>query len=204
MESRSPEREIRRNTLMDKIQFTDKRLGIYKTYLHKPPHLFVNNAYYITTAHTIKGTRPLKKDEYKEIVIESLHFGYEQLYDWELICYVVLDDHYHILVKADENAINLPKIIESIHKFTSREINKLENKQGRKIWHQYWDTVITNQRSFFARFNYIHYNPVKHGYVKKMSEYKYSSFNDYYRTDENKLKNIWMEYPFDRLKIEEP
>ena len=49
--------------------------------------------------------------------------------------------------------------------------------QDRPIWYQYMDHIIRNEEDYFKHLNYIHQNPVKHGYVKKMTGYKWSSIH---------------------------
>lgn len=47
------------------------------------------------------------------------------------------------------------------------------------IWYQYSDHVIRNDKDYFRHLNYIHQNPVKHSYVKKVGEYEFSSIYKY-------------------------
>jgi putative transposase len=48
------------------------------------------------------------------------------------------------------------------------------------IWqHRYWEHVLRNEWDFEQHVDYIHYNPVKHGYVNKPADWKYSSFHHY-------------------------
>ncbi len=42
---------------------------------------------------------------------------------------------------------------------------------------------------FWMRFNHIHYNPVKHGYVDNPEDWEFSSCRFYVRNDENKWLN---------------
>lgn len=62
--------------------------------------------------------------------------------------------------------------------------------QDRPIWYQYMDHVIRNEEDYYKHLNYIHQNPVKHGYAKKMTEYKWSSIHDW-------VKNHGKEYVVD-------
>ena len=45
------------------------------------------------------------------------------------------------------------------------------------IWYQYADHVVRDEKDYYRHLNYIHQNPVKHGYVKKMSDYGFSSIH---------------------------
>ena len=55
---------------------------------------------------------------------------------------------------------------------------------------------MRSERHYFTTLNYIHNNPVKHGYVDKWGDWAYSSFHWYL---ENKgrdwLIELWREYP---------
>ena len=53
-----------------------------------------------------------------------------------------------------------------------------QSKGERGIWQRrFWEHTIRDQRGFNHRFDYIHYNPVKHGYVRHPHEWLYSSFH---------------------------
>ncbi len=46
-----------------------------------------------------------------------------------------------------------------------------------RVWYQYIDHVIRDERDYFMHFNYIHQNPVKHGYTERMTDYQFSSIH---------------------------
>ncbi|WP_295437597.1 transposase [uncultured Thiodictyon sp.] len=47
----------------------------------------------------------------------------------------------------------------------------------RALWqHRYWEHVIRDEEDFSRHVDYIHYNPVKHGYVDAVADWPYSSF----------------------------
>ena len=48
----------------------------------------------------------------------------------------------------------------------------------------YYEHTICSQEELNNHINYIHYNPVKHGYVKWVKDWEYSSFHKFV---ENKL-----------------
>ena len=54
----------------------DKRLGRYTNYKHSPAHLFIDQAYYIITAHTIESIRPFYDDERKQILLDSIFLNF--------------------------------------------------------------------------------------------------------------------------------
>ena len=57
------------------------------------------------------------------------------------------------------------------------------NGNQQAIWqHRFWENVLRNETDFMRHFEYIHYNPVKHGYVSAPKEWPYSSFHRYVRS----------------------
>ena len=52
----------------------------------------------------------------------------------------------------------------------------------RGIWQRrYWEHVIRDADDLRNHVDYIHYNPVKHGHVRQVSDWPYSSFHRYVR-----------------------
>lgn len=52
----------------------------------------------------------------------------------------------------------------------------------RGVWQRrFWEHTIRDEDDFERCFNYIHWNPVKHGYVKRVKDYEWSSFHRYVR-----------------------
>ncbi len=50
------------------------------------------------------------------------------------------------------------------------------------IWQRrYWEHVIRDEDDFERHVDYIHCNPVKHGWVQRVKDWRYSSFHTYVR-----------------------
>lgn len=53
-------------------------------------------------------------------------------------------------------------------------------KREKGIWQRrYWEHAIRGDRDFERHVDYIHYNPVKHGLVSRVSDWPHSSFHRY-------------------------
>ena len=53
-------------------------------------------------------------------------------------------------------------------------------KAEQPIWqNRYWEHMIRDEKDLINHIAYIHYNPVKHGYVKSVIDWPYSSFHRY-------------------------
>jgi putative transposase len=48
------------------------------------------------------------------------------------------------------------------------------------LWQRrFWEHVIRNDTDYENHVDYVHWNPVKHGLVKKVSDWPFSSFHRY-------------------------
>jgi putative transposase len=70
-----------------------------------------------------------------------------------------------------QGAQNLPRMLGLLHEKTAKWINRLDNTPGRKVWHNFRETRLTYEKSYLARLNYVHRNPVKHKLVLVANQY---------------------------------
>ncbi len=99
---------------------------------------------------------------------------------------VILPDHIHALwtLPMDDDYANRIRLLKS--HFTRQlpvKIKQTNNKNRQShcqtgIWQlRYWEHTIRDERDFINHMNYIHYNPVKHGYVNNVKDWQYSTFH---------------------------
>ena len=56
----------------------------------------------------------------------------------------------------------------------------IKRKGEHTLWQsRYWEHTIRDEEDYENHVNYIHYNPVKHGYVKNVKDWPYSSFHQF-------------------------
>ena len=107
------------------------------------------------------------------IVIENWQHFDRRFYD--LIAYVVMPNHVHLLIKTYENK-DLDEIVHSWKSYTSKRINGVIQKEESKVWQaEYWDRFIRDERHFINAREYIHNNPVKAGLVDYADQWPWSS-----------------------------
>ena len=96
---------------------------------------------------------------------------------------VILPDHIHCIWQLPENDNNYSIRWNLIKRFFSTGISCSTNQRREKnIWQRrFWEHLIRNEEELFRCLDYIHYNPVKHGYVKSPCEWESSSFKRYVR-----------------------
>lgn len=146
---------------------------------HRPPHLLLNNQTYFFSLRTIDGVPILFNPERKYLAKNILDYAVKK-YGFELIAWVILQNHIHFIVEVS-NALTIPKFVNLLSGKSTIELNKLDRTSGRKIWYQYWDHCIRDEKALYVHINYIHQNPVKHDIVERIEEYELSSYRDFIR-----------------------
>jgi putative transposase len=175
----------------------------YSESLHRPLHIYLDDAWYFVTASTIDHTRYLSTEAHLKIWQDTF-LELASKFGITICAWVVLENHYHIIVQPKLGR-DIGEFIGQLHGRTSRYINLLYNAQGRQIWYSYWDTCIRDETGFWTRLNYIHYNPVKHRYVENPEEWRFSSYRFYLEQEgEEWLANCWLQYNNDEhLQIDD-
>ena len=100
---------------------------------------------------------------------------------------VILPDHLHCIWQLPEGDADFSTRWRLIKSYFSRSIKTGEHisdsrqrKNERGIWQRrFWEHVIRDDNDYARHVEYIHYNPVKHGYVDKVKDWKYSSFHQW-------------------------
>jgi len=145
--------------------------------IHRPPHIYLDGCKYFIVSKTFNWKHIFNNDIKKQILYDCI-FKALNRYDYICDSWVILDNHYQLVVEVKDGK-NIPLFVKQINGASSRLINKLDNCFERRVWEQYWDTILDNDKSYWTHVNYNHHNPVKHGYVTKMGDYKWSSFNEH-------------------------
>ncbi len=161
---------------------------------HRPPHLALDQACYLLTAVCYEHRPHMHTTERRQQILDQL---FEQfiLQGMVVLAWVVLTNHYHVLVKVSEFEA-LSDIFKQIHGRSSFEWNQEDKLRGRKVWYRYSDRLIRSERHYYTTLNYIHYNPVKHGLVTSPYDWQWSSVNWYLETQGREwLQDTWRRYP---------
>lgn len=176
----------------------EKQRRITKVPWHAPAHFGGEyKAYLITGAcyeHQLIMESPDRMSEWQGKLIELLTKDSSS----ELLAWVVLPNHYHVLLKTD--LATFGRRLGRLHNGISTQWNREDKKRGRKVWYRYADRAIRSERHFYATINYIHANPVKHGWIEDAKLWPWSSLSSYAtRHGLSQLRNWWRDYPVDRM-----
>ena len=98
-----------------------------------------------------------------------------QHYGWEAQAWAIFANHYHLIAKSPDTGTSLKPMIQRIHSESSRELNVMDGRNSRQVWFNFWDTCLTFEKSYLARLNYVHNNPVKHGMATVAENYEFCS-----------------------------
>jgi putative transposase len=107
-----------------------------------------------------------------------------RLRPFNLDAVVVLPDHLHCLWTLPPGDADFSSRWHSIKSSFSRNIPAGERLSARRlkkgergIWQRrFWEHAIRDEEDFACHADYIHFNPVKHGYVTRPLDWPYSSF----------------------------
>ncbi len=138
---------------------------------------------------------------------ERLDLALEQLFDcacefgWELEAWSVLVNHYHFVALSPPDVRTLAKMVNKLHHGIAKALNLLDGTPGRRVMYQYFDTLVTHERSYLARLKYVHENPVHHGVVKVASQYPWCSAAWFEGNGDSAFVNLVKSFRIDRLHV---
>ena len=163
---------------------------------HSPPHLeyegglrFIVTAACYEHAHII-GRSFERMAECETEVLQICRRCAAEVYAW-----CILPNHYHLLlqttcIKELRNQLGL------LHGRSSFRWNIEDDQRGRKVWHNCFERPMKSERHFRVSLNYIHHNPVHHGYVKRWEDWVFSSASLYLQhVGREQAIESWKAYP---------
>ncbi|MFQ5428386.1 MAG: transposase [Thermodesulfobacteriota bacterium] len=121
----------------------------------------------------------------REVISET-----RRLFPFEIKAWVLLPDHLHTIWELPEGDTRYSMRWGFIKKeFTKRlktslstaptTRSRLRKREG-NIWQRrFWEHTIRGEGDYRTHFDYIHYNPVKHGLAARAGDWEYSTFHRY-------------------------
>lgn len=122
---------------------------------------------------------------HKEFFLKQIR-EFNKIYDFQLLAYVVMNNHYHLLLKT--NTVQIDKIMFSIYNVTAKYLNRELERTGHIFEGRYGSRLVENELYLIWLLRYIHRNPVRAGLCKSVDEYKWSS-HVFYVSPINKFVN---------------
>ncbi len=120
------------------------------------------------------------------------------------VAYCLMPNHIHILVRihSERTLQKHPKYKGNLHKLVMQEwsnllnsyaksYNKVFNRKG-ALWIDYTKRFVIESEVYLTNtINYIHQNPVKHGFVESLEDWQHSSFNSLISSKKLASKEKW-------------
>jgi putative transposase len=120
---------------------------------------------------------------------------------WRIEAWAVFSNHYHFVGHSEAGAENLRGVLKHLHGETSRELNALDGAPRRAVWHNFWDTKLTFEKSYLVRLSYVHQNAVKHGLVPVSNQYRWCSAAWFERTASRAQVRTVYSFKTDKLNV---
>jgi len=143
-----------------------------KTWPHGPAHWTYEPGTYMVTAGIYRKKHLLDTANRRDMLLREL-FETAKEFGWNLQAWALMSNHYHIVARA-KDASSLAAFMRKLHGNTARKLNLEDDASGRRVWHQFWDTHITYEKSWLARLRYVNKNPEHHGVAKDAEAYRWS------------------------------
>lgn len=149
--------------------------------------VFVKNGCYFFTVVTEKR-RPIFADKESLALLREAFKKVMIKRPFTIDAMVVLPDHLHCIWTLPSNDADFStrwRLIKTYfskhyqHQIPVTNKNRI-NKQQQDIWqHRGWEHCLRDENDLLRHIEYVHYNPVKHGYVERAVDWESSSFHRY-------------------------
>jgi putative transposase len=162
---------------------------------HSPPHREGDTELYHLTAacfehRPVIGATPERLGAFSEYLLALLTGMRCEVRAW-----CVLPNHYHLLLKASD-VLGTIRELGRLHGRTAYCWNGEEQQRGRQVWCKAVERGMRSESHYWATLNYVHHNPVRHGYVARWQEWPYSSALEYLTAvGRDRATAIWLDYP---------
>lgn len=146
---------------------------------------FVPGGTYFFTVTLADRSLPLLTDNIAALRSALRHVRTEMPFVVDAI--VVLPDHLHTIWVLPPGDSDFSTRWKKIKAAFSRQLPRIERrsesrarKGERGIWQRrFWEHALRDEADWQRHMDYIHFNPAKHGHVRRAADWPYSSFHRY-------------------------
>jgi len=139
--------------------------------------------YHVTARGNERKKIYFNKSDYKQFL--AYINAAEEKYGILLHCYVLMGNHYHLLIET--TYANLSKAMHHINSSYTTYMNRKRKRVGHLFQGRYKAIVIEKEPYLVELSRYIHLNPVRAKMVEKPEEYLYSSYKAYVSKDRDDI-----------------
>lgn len=167
-------------------------------------------AVYFFTVVTYRR-RPLFAEETARRLLRTAFVEVRRRWPFRMFACVLLPDHLHCIWTLPPNDDDFPARWANLKRLFTQSylraggqalpvsLNR-QKHQERGVWQaRYWEHRIRDEAEMFAYRDYIHLNPVKHGYVRAPTDWPWSSVHRHLRL--GWLAPDWTAWPLVNVDI---
>ncbi len=99
----------------------------------------------------------------------------------DIFAFVLMRNHYHLFLQTRE--ANLSRAIQWLQTAYVVYYNRRHGRSGHLLQGRYKCIIVGEESYWHGLSQYIHLNPIRARAAKSLSEYKWSSYHDYVRSD---------------------
>ncbi|MCP4127152.1 MAG: hypothetical protein GY753_08835 [Gammaproteobacteria bacterium] len=152
----------------------------------RPLRIEYENAYYHVMNRGRGRQHIFHGDDYFNVFLSTLEQAHQR-FGLQILCYCLMSNHYHLLVKTPE--ANLGRAMRHINGQYTQAYNRLRKTDG-SLFRGRYKAILVEQDSYQLQLSrYIHRNPIDAKMVEQLDDYRWSSYPSYVS---NKLVPDWL------------
>ena len=149
-------------------------------------NLLPGGTYFFTVTLKHRGSTTLVD---QVLLLKRAHREVQKKHPFTVTAICVLPDHLHAIWTLPTDDADYPRRWQAIKSIFTRLCvhHGLPFKKNKKdeydLWQRrYWEHTIVDEEDLQRHIDYLHYNPVKHAYVKQVADWPHSSFHQYVKS----------------------
>lgn len=142
----------------------------------RPWRIEYEGAYYHVLSRGNEGRAIFYDDGDKNLFLETVG-EMSARFEVDVFAFVLMTNHYHLLVRT--NLSNLSRAMQWVGLTHTRRFNNRHGRSGHLFQGRFKSIVVENEAYVLELSCYIHRNPVRAGMVKRLMDYKWSSYPVY-------------------------
>jgi len=121
--------------------------------------------------------RDIFEDHKDRILFLDTIGEFSERFEIHVFAYVMMDNHYHLLVRTRH--ANLKKAMHWFGTTYTQRFNRRHFRSGHLFQGRYKSILVQNDAYMLQLSHYIHRNPLRAGIVKRLADYRWSSYRSY-------------------------
>lgn len=142
----------------------------------RPWRIEYEGAYYHVLSRGNEGRDIFNDDKDRTLFIDTLGEVSDR-FSVDIFAFVLISNHYHLLLRT--NHANLSKAMQWLGVTYTRRFNNRHCRSGHLFQGRFKSIVVENDAYVVELSCYIHRNPLRAGIVKRLIDYKWSTYSVY-------------------------